>query len=524
MKAKLYIIAFVFLSLQIDLLAQEKTVNVELSASASRKLSTRFIGIVGTTDEGIYILRLKSKGYSISGGGLGKKGELFLDKYDHESNLIKSKEIKDIPITIVSKAKDKSYEFFYQDEKEGIWLFYSDELKGENRLFRKRLNQETLDFEEPILVANHLIMKKGLDRRSNYSIIQSKDNNKFAIYSFSGNTRSRDAHAYVEVFDNSMNSEWVINATIPEFNKSGFESKFTNLKVAGYHKEDILLSNDGRLNILNQVFVEKSWDEYEHILYSFHKGISEPVIHYLKNSDKYFVDLSLAHHKNGSIKIVGFYSNEKGLNPIDGLFVQSLAPLSLAVKAEEYIPFSEEDKVNFYFGGREKASKKVLDKIEKGKGFDLPSYLTINSIYTLENNSVTLCSEYLNSFQRKGVTYFGFYSMQFINISESGEINWIEKYTKKQIDRRTLSGSVYEMFEDDVIYFVYNDILNRDLLAGQINGNGESSSEVVLTSKKMGDLANFVIFPSNISKIADNQYMGVALRAFGQSLLKIEIE
>ena len=61
-------------------------------------------------------------------------------------------------------------------------------------------------------------------------------------------------------------------------------------------------------------------------------------------------------------------------------------------------------------------------------------------------------------------------------------------------------------------------------MAGQINGNGESSSEVVLTSKKMGDLANFVIFPSNISKIADNQYMGVALRAFGQSLLKIEIE
>ena len=80
-------------------------------------------------------------------------------------------------------------------------------------------------FEAPILVSELSIVNKRLDRRSNYSIVRSEDNSKFAVFSFVGSKSNEGSEAYVEVFDASMNSEWQMNTSIPEYNKGGPDTK-----------------------------------------------------------------------------------------------------------------------------------------------------------------------------------------------------------------------------------------------------------------------------------------------------------
>jgi|GEM_PF-3517727 len=158
--------------------------------------------------------------------GVGTKGVLVVEKFNKDYVLEKSRKIKDIPMTVLNKANDKSFEFFYQDSNKGIWLFYSDESDDKNRLFRKRLDQETSAFEEPIMVSEQPIVDKRLDRRSSYSIVLSEDNSKFAIFSFVGNKSHGASEAYVEAFDASMNSQWQMNTSIPEYDRGGLDTKY----------------------------------------------------------------------------------------------------------------------------------------------------------------------------------------------------------------------------------------------------------------------------------------------------------
>ena len=137
MKVKFYLVALIFLALNLDLLAQEKTINVEITDPTSRGLLTGTIGVIGTVEDGYFLLRAISKGFSLYGMGVGTKGVLVVEKFNKDYVLEKSRKIEDIPMTVMNKANDKSFEFFYQDINKDIWLFYSDESDNKNLLFRK---------------------------------------------------------------------------------------------------------------------------------------------------------------------------------------------------------------------------------------------------------------------------------------------------------------------------------------------------------------------------------------------------
>lgn len=535
MRSNFLLITVFFLIVQLELLSQSKSISIEVADPTSKGLLNGCLGVVGTSDDGFYLLKSKTKGFSLYGVGIGTKGELSIENYNNEFIAVRSLDIKGISLTILNKAKGKSYEFFYQDKNKQIWMFYSDESQGYNRLYRKRLNQEKFDFEEPVLVTKHKIKGNKLDRRSSYNIIQSADESNFAIYSFVGNKESNKSYVYVEVFDNLLNSQWEMNTTVQEYRKSGYVSKAFGIEESRLNK-NICLSNEGTLNIVRKVFKEKQ-EDYIHIVYSFYEKIEKPIMNVLSNSEKYLLEMSLIQDKLGDLKLTGFYSDTNDSKSIDGLFIQNLDPYSINIKDERFISFSSKERLDFIYQDLETLSKKNKKRIEKGEGLEISSNTFIRSIYVNANNSITMSSEYYTTSSRYNNTYLGdgewrqdgglkhmYGDLQFINISEDGEINWIRCYDKGQISETRSILGVYEIFEDDVIHFIYNDIINRELKIGKINMNGEITSNSIASLKKKGELQNFWFSPIITTKLRENCYVGFAYRAFKQRLIKIEVK
>ena len=529
-KAKLLLITILFLSVSIQLFSQKQSLDIKVGDPTSKGVLTGMMGVVGTTSDGFYLLRSQSKGFSFYGMGVGTKGELSLEKYNKNLNHVQSIWIKDIPMTLLNKARGKSFEFFYQDGNEDLWLFYSDESKGYNQLFRKRLNEDS--FEEPILVSKQKIVAKELDRRSSYKIIESENKTSFAVYSFVGNSRTEKSYVYVEVFDNQMNSQWEMNTVAPDFDRDGYVSKaFSFSESLETKNRNIFLSDQGSLNIVKKAFNRKEKKNYLHIIYSFNKDIEEPVVNFLRNSDdKYILEALLTQDKEGSLKLAGFYSDTKRSKKINGIFLQNLDPFSLEIQDEKFIQFSNEDKKAFLFEDEESMSKKNKNKIENGKELDVSANNLIRSLYVNENNSITVSSEYYRWYQKSstngngGGSRFIFGNLQFLNISQDGKINWIKSFAKRQRGEVEMLLGVYEMFNDDVIHFIYNDVKNGELKAGQINSKGEVSSKSITSLKKKGALEKFWYIPNTTTKLEDDSYIGFAIKYFKQRLLKIEIE
>ncbi|WP_339717879.1 hypothetical protein [Cyclobacterium amurskyense] len=523
MKVKFYLVALIFLALNLDLLAQEKTINVEITDPTSRGLLTGTIGVIGTVEDGYFLLRAISKGFSLYGMGVGTKGVLVVEKFNKDYVLEKSRKIEDIPMTVMNKANDKSFEFFYQDINKDIWLFYSDESDNKNLLFRKRMNQETLAFEAPILVSEQPIVDKKLDRRSSYGIVHSEDNSKFAIFSFVGNKSHGASEAYVEVFDASLNSEWQMNSKIPEYHKGGLDTKYFGILKSLNSNGNIRLSNEGVFNMLSKVKMEKGGNEFMHFMYSFYRGIDDPVINYLKNTDEYLIRMSLVQDKNKDVRLVGYYSNDKKLRQIDGLFVQNLNPFTLAIDNEKFIPFSDENKLDFLFQSEAYLSGKDKRKVEKGNELDVPSNTYIKSVFVNEDNSITMASEYYQTYKYNGKIYHVNDDFQFTNISQNGEINWIQNFNKRQRDISPHTNGIYQMYENGTIYFIYNEPLKKEIHVGHINSEGEINSKTILESRNGGELKKFWLVPGTISRVGDNSYVGVAAKFFKERLVKIEI-
>lgn len=275
--------------------------------------------------------------------------------------------------------------------------------------------------------------------------------------------------------------------------------------------------------MLSKVDIVKGGNEFMHFMYSFYRGIDDPVITYLKNTDKYLLRMSLIQDNNKDVRLAGYYSNDKKLKQIDGLFVQSLNPFTLAVDKQKFIPFSDENKMDFLYQSEDYLSGKEKRKIEKGKEIEVPSNTYIKSIFVNADNSITLASEYYESYTYNGKIYHVNNDFQFTNISHNGEINWIQNFNKQQKDITLSTNGIYQMYESGTIYFIYNEPLEREIRVGQINSNGEVSAKTILKSSKGGELKKFWLVPGTISKVGENTYLGVAAKLFKERLVKIEI-
>lgn len=544
MKIKSCLVIF-YILLTVQLQAQNKTLSIKIGEPEKKGLLTGLLGVVGTTDNGFYILRSKSKGFTLNRMAVGTKGELFLDLYDNNLKLKNSIPIKNIPVAILNKAKDKSFEFFTQDVNQNLWLFYSDESSGKNQLYKKMLNPNTNSFNEPILVAEHKIMSKGLDKRSTYNVIISENKEYIAVYSFTGNKKSTDSYVYVEIFDNNLNSKWKINTTIPEYQKGTFVSKAYGMLNEANTR--VSLSNNGILNIISEAYSKEakySKKEYVGIIYSFQDGKEKPEIKIL--DDEQIMDLTLVHdhEQNSGLKMVGFYTDDKKGKTVDGIVFKTFDPSSLETLDEKFIPFNTEHKKAFLisdntnFKSEAKKDSRIEKKIKQDKNIDIPSRNNIIGIYLNKDNSLTIASEYFYVYttytttsrgsdgitNQKPITNYFFGDLTFINLSEKGDINWIKNYDKKQTGASKFISGVYDMFLDDTVYFLYNDILNKDLKISSINSSSDINSEVITTLGKKGKLEGFFISTKHITKLKDDSYIAIGFKILNSRLVKLSLK
>jgi|GEM_PF-2660773 len=276
--------------------------------------------------------------------------------------------------------------------------------------------------------------------------------------------------------------------------------------------------------MVSKVHLVKEGNDFMHFMYSFYRGIQDPVINYIKNTDKYLIRMSLVQDKNKDVRLVGYYSNDKKLRQIDGLFVQSLNPFTLAIDNEKFIPFSDENKLDFLYQSVAYLSGKDKRKVEKGNELDVPSNTYIKSFFVNDDNSIAMASEYYRTYKFDRHWYHEYADFQFTNISQNGEINWIQNYNKRQRDIVPHTGGVYQMYENGTIYFIYNEPLKKEIHVGHINSDGEISSKTILKSKKGGELKKFWLVPGTISRVGDNTYVGIAAKFFKERLVKIEIK
>jgi len=534
--------------------AQKKTISIQVSEKKKKKVIEGLLKIVGSTEDGFFALKGKADGMNISGLSLSGKYYPVLEYYTNDFELVNSLEIKELMMPTLNMSKAKLYEFFAQDKNDDLFLYYSELVGDKNTLARKKLDMKSFQLTDKTIVREFNDSGKKLDRRWGYKHTQSKDKSKLAIFSSEAERKGKESYAYVEVFDDELNSLWTMEAILPHYEESVYSNKSFEFiseesTMMNVHNS-ISLSNDGVLNVMAKAYSDEKEGflfrrptDYMHLIYSFSEGNEKPVIRSFPNEKAYIVEMMIQHDKNDNLRLAGFYSNSEKLN-VDGLLFLDLNPATLKNNFSKLIEFTDQNKKDFLISSNidekkmEKAQKKLDKKMEKGKDVDISARNNLLNLYTHSDNSITMASEFFDFRERREsnrdgngnvtfeyVTDYIFGDLKFIHISPDGEIEWINNYEKYQkIEDEFLLLSVADFFVEDDIYFVYNDTRSRELKMGTVSKDGKMDSKVITDLKRNGALENYLFMPRTVEQLNENTYVGGAQRIFKKKLVKFTFD
>jgi len=356
--------------------------NLKMYAGPIQKnnLTTGNIGVIGTYDGGFYMLRTETEGFNVASVSINTSASLTIDKYDDKMRLKKSLSIEDIPMTIFNSAVDKSFEFFYQDGKDNLWLFYSDLESEVNRLYKMELEHDSFSFADPILVSE-LKERDGLDRRSTYYYTESQDKSRVAVYSFAGDRKLKGSNAYVEVFDNLLNSEWTMESSIPTYREDSFVSKALDISTANSNSiKAYTLSNDGVFNTVERIVEERDDTEYSYVVYSFSKNSSSHVVNVIDPKPIGLKSIKVNYSDNGNLRIYSLYSDDYKYSALEGIYISERNAETLEVIKEENVRLPPANR-NAIVGGKSKKEKKIK------------SNFRLQGLHGLSDGSVILSAE-----------------------------------------------------------------------------------------------------------------------------------
>jgi len=392
--------------------AQTKKLSIKVGEAERKGLAEGVIGVVGTDDDGFYVLRMKSRGMVFYGIPLGTKGELYLDYYSNNLVLKKSAELENITMTLLNKSKGKTYEFFAQDDSDNLYIYYSNKDDNVNNLYKSKINAKSLNVEDAELVRQFEIKNDKLDRRATFSTIQSEDKSKMAIFSSISERKSTQSSTYVEVFDASLNSLWHHQSDIPQYEEGKFRSNAFSFgseqSTMVNTTKGLSLSNDGVLNLMSKVYEDSKKGtlfggrkDYMHLIYAFAEDNEKPVIRSFANKTAYIVELMIQHSKNDQLRLAGYYSNEEKFS-VDGVMFLDLNPTTLETNQSNLVEFNDEQIKAFLISSnadpnkKARADKKLKKKMDKGKEINISARNNILDLYTHDDNSLTLAGEYFN--------------------------------------------------------------------------------------------------------------------------------
>ncbi len=540
--------------------AQTSNVKLDLGLEDKKGFLEGGFTVLGARSDGFYVLRTKTKGAAIGRKGVGTKAEIFIDYYENNMVLKRSKQLSNMSFRLLNDVEGLVYEFALPGPDRDLYVFYSDFGKNGNELKRSRLDHKSFE-----LVDETVVYSSGKeeieDRRGSYNHIVSPDKSKIGAFSIVGSDDGEESKVLVQVFDQDFNPIWEMNSLSDEVRSGdGFDYKklFWGIYPSMYKKQVTLaLSNDGVLNILFKIYEEeeekkgrktkeerKAPRKYFHKLYSFSEASDEPVERIFSNEGRYVAELMITHSNENNLRMLGFFSEESDI-ALDGIMFYELDPKSLDSIIEEETKFDKNDKKALLVsidpdtnkgGLRGKAveafEKRYKKKLDEGKVVRISDQNNMLGLYNHEDGSTTIASEWYdystrtvtstNSTSTEDKYVFG--DLKFINLSADGETNWIKNLQKYQKDSFPNNQSVATMFLDDEIYMIHNDFRDRALNVTRVNADGEAKTSIITELGGRGIMKKYVFTPSTVSYLRDNEFIGFCGRYFKKKMLKFRVE
>jgi len=521
---------------------------IKISEAQGKGFSEGNLGVVGTTDDGFYVLRVNSSNLAALGILQSGQSTIYVDKYTNRNlRRVKTAHIEGITLGVAGRVKGSSYEFALQDSDNNLYVYFSEYVKGINSLYSLRLDTKSFEFVDEKLIYQDKEANKRLDRRATYAVVESEDRSKFSIYSFVNERFTRSSHIYVETFSRDMNSEWIkyeiVQGTQQGNNKTPAFGVSTNSSV-GNTTFSISLSNNGIINIMQRNFEDNLANvfgsgKYFHEIYTLSPDSKKMKSKIFENEDKYIVEAMIRHDQNDNISLVGFVGDREGL--IDGVILRTMDPMSLKTETQKVVAFSADQKKRFLISQGNKSNrsnksdKRTARRIDKGKRVNISARNNIINAYVHEDNSITIASEYfdivttsrpsspgtVNQMQQE--TYYIFGDMKFVNVGADGDIKWVKNIHKYQRSGSMGLLSVSELFLDDEIKFIYNDFQERKLMMISLDHNGNYRPYEIADLGRRGELDGHWFVPSSVKYLSESTIVGFANKLLKTKIIKIDL-
>lgn len=527
--------------------AQNRDISIRISESEGKGLTEGNLGVIGTTDDGFYVLRTRGGGsLGIVGMTIGGNAAIFVDKYTNNLKRVKTASIEGVGMLIAGRAKGSSYEFAIQDEDQNLYVYFSEFVKGVNRLYSLRLDTKSFEFTDEKLIYEDKRANKRLDRRATYAYVESEDRKKFSIYSFANERYGRESEIYAETFNRKMQSEWKMYEKVDGYrNGTIYTTAFSTSSNSsvGNTTFSISLSNTGVLNVMQKIYDDSFANllgagNYMHQIYTLTGEGGRLKSKVFDNEEKFIVEAMIRHDQNDNLSLVGYIGDRERL--IDGVIFRNMDPVTFKTITEKIINFSPDQKKEFLVSqddGRRKSfgDKRTERRIDKGKRVRISARNNLINAYVHEDNSITIAGEYFDvqtstttrgggvGAQTETTTNYIFGDLKFVNVSEDGEIRWVKNIHKYQRSTSMNLLSVSELFLDNRINFIFNDFQERKLVLMSIDQNGDYLPYEITDLGRRGELENHWFVPSSVKYLDESKIVGFANRALRTKIIKIEL-
>lgn len=477
--------------------------------------------MVGLYDSGFYLLKTKKLGFSLLLFPIAEKQKLILEYYDKNFVLKGTIPLNNIHQKMYNRV-DNSFEFFAQDEKENLFIFYSKKFESKTILYKSKLDRESLEFTNPEIISEQKNIKKN-SRQKSYKLLRSPNGQKKAIVSIVESEDKDKTNINIDFLDKDFNKISSTEEILP-FKKVNvaFEDIYFVTRIENNNIPKIVLSNNGEIAVLARVDRDKSRFklDYEYSLVGFSENQKPARITKLNIGKKSILSLSLAFPDDGGNQFLcyGFFNTRK-INKynIDGNFSLFIDAQSLEILEESILEFDLEDISNFLIpkGSKSKKNTKLREQLQKGKDH-LSRLYYLRNINHFDDGSYTVMAEIFMVQAIVGLsTVYFCQDMVFLHYDDRGKLEWIRNIYKNQsspdIDGFMGLGTFHFQLNDK-IYLLYRTSTRGETLLTILEKNGEFKKVVVATIGEKTELGKFYPRSSTFQLIRPSEAIGFGFK------------
>ncbi|MEI7595221.1 MAG: hypothetical protein WCK02_05685 [Bacteroidota bacterium] len=480
--------------------------------------------IIGSDDNGIYVLK-------------HKKSDLIFEQYNI-NNLILAKTAI-FPLR-ASDKKENIESIFFMDNEMFLFTSFIDKTTKKNTLLARKIDKSTLSpTSKPVTIGQIDFGESRWGNRGSFDYHISNDQSKLLIYyNLPYKKGEKEKMGYI-VFNKNLEKLWEKEASLPYEDQ---QFKVENYKV----------DNNGNVYLLGVYFKDKRASKklgeanYGYKIFTYFDFGEKTDEYDLNFGDKFITDMQFDINVKMDFVCAGFYS-EKGSYGMKGTFYMSIDHKTKQImnKSSKEFSFAEITQ-NMSAKEMKKAEKRKM----KGKKVELDDYDIDDIIMRSDGGALIIAEQYrvdvttTTTTNAQGFTTttthytYNYNDILVVNISPSGEIDWVQKIVKRQ--RTTDDGGYFSSYakiiKGNKIYFIFNDniknIINpaekgvyafnkskRKSIASivELSADGSQTKSALFSSKE----AQMMIRPKISGIINDNEMVLFGFWGRGQQIAKL---